>query len=49
MSRKMTKEEEKLMSMPTNDGNLENRNKVYEGLKEYYLHQTNSLKKVINV
>jgi len=49
VSRKMTKEEGKLLGIPTNDGNDENRKIVYDGLKEYLLHQTNSLKKVIHV
>lgn len=47
VSRKMTKEEGELLGMPTDD-NEENRKIVYDGLEEYLLHQTNSLKKVIN-
>jgi len=49
VSRKMTKEEEVLLSIPTNDDNEENRKLVYDGLEEYHFHQTKSLKKVIHV
>ena len=49
MSRKITWEEMRLMHLPKNYEDEENRKIAYEGLKEYYLHITNSLKKVINV
>ena len=48
MSRTMTGEEMRLMGLPKNYEDEENRKIAYEGLQEYYKHQTDSLKKVIN-
>jgi len=47
MSRKITAEEIRLMHLPKNYEDEENIKISYEGLQEYYKHQTDSLKKVI--
>jgi len=47
MSRKITAEEMRLMHLPKNYEDEENRKIAYAGLKEYYLHQFDSLAKVL--